>query len=370
MAVPPAAGPAGRGQKRDREELRASCRPFADLPFLSEKYAILEESSPTAQVGGGTYGTILVARSDTGVEVAVKRLNLAPVDDTAKRLDSERYARREIRSLRAVSGHVNVIELLDYRRDALERVYLVFPLVAHDLYGIIKRHGTTLAPGQVKGYVKQIFEALQWCHSKDVMHRDVKPDNILVTADNVIKLADFGMSCAQMKQYERFTNPVQTLWYRAPELLMGISKYGPEVDVWAAGCVMAFCLFAAPMFPGDGEDKQLPLIFETCGTPRDIDTTWPEAMRDAAYKSFKYSKPCVLAMKLTGTHNASARKSLFTPGAVAVLETMLRLNPSARAGWEAILGMPYFVSEHPTPYASETMRTFRGNLRAAKIHAK
>lgn len=354
-----------QGVKREREELKSSGSPFfSQLPLLAEKYSVEPECGT---LGGGTFGSILVGRiGGGGGRVALKCLHLPAVGNDS-RPTKEYYARREIKALHRVAGHVNVIQLLDVRRDDADKVYLVFPLMPHDLLGLMHQHGTNMAPAQIKGYMKQLFEALRWCHSKNVLHRDVKPDNILIQHDNVLKLADFGLAREQMPDYARYTYEVQTLWYRAPELLLGATDYGGEPDLWAAGCVMGYCLFLFAVFPGKTEAEQLHLIYQLCGTPKNVETEWPKPLREAASKSFKQSQPGMLTERWGGSANVSFRKALFTRGAVQVLDAMLVVNPAHRASWNTVLTMPYFTEEHPRPYEPHEMRVFRTAQRTAKV---
>lgn len=350
------------GKKREREELRSSGSPlFGHLALLEEKYTLQDDR---LSLGGGTYGTIVVARASPHTLVACKCLVLPPTSNS-KREDRERFAGREIKVLKALKGHENIIELLDVRRDPSDNIYLVFPLVPHDLFGLIHEHGNTMPPGQIKGYVKQLFEALQWCHSKSIMHRDVKPENVLITRANVLKLADFGLAREHVANYAKFTQEVQTRWYRAPELFMGCSDYGPATDVWAAGCVMAFCLFVQPLFPGRRDEDQLGLIYGLCGTPREDE--WPESLRERVRKSFRHPLPNVLKQRLGSGSNHSHRKGVFTAGATEVVSAMLRVNPRDRAAWADILALPYFVKEYPTPYTPELMVQYAGEQRTAKV---
>lgn len=114
--------------------------------------------------------------------------------------------------------------------------------------------------------MKQVFEALVYLHSNDVVHRDIKASNILLSHTGHVRLADFGlakqMASRSPDSFQRFfmTNRVCTIWYRAPELLLGSIKYGAEVDIWSAGCVMAELLNGRPLFTGENEFAQLDLI--------------------------------------------------------------------------------------------------------------
>jgi serine/threonine protein kinase len=350
--------------KRPRDDLRNSASPkFGHLDLLEDTYKL---EGDRLSLGGGTYGTIVVAETLNGSKVACKRLTL-PAIGSDSREDRERFAGREIKALKSVKGHEGIIELLDVRRDASDNIYLVFPLVPHDLCGLIYEHGNTMPPGQIKGYIKQLFEALQWCHGKNVMHRDVKPENVLVTRNNILKLADFGLAREYVAHYKKFTTEVQTRWYRAPELFMGCSDYGPATDVWAAGCVMAFCLFVQPLFPGRQDKDQLGLIYTLCGTPTNIDGEWPESLRNAARKSFTRFIPNTLSQKLGSSKNHSQRKGVFTCGATAVVKAMLEVNPRKRAEWKTLLAMPYFAEEYPKPYTAGEMVRYNGEHRTSSV---
>lgn len=126
----------------------------------------------------------------------------------------------------------------------------------------------------------QILLGMEHCHSKRVFHRDLKPQNILVTNNGEIKLADFGLGKIFGIPFHTITHEVETLWYRAPEILLGVKIYSLPIDVWSIGCVFAELLIGHPLFHGDSEIDQIYKIFQFFGTPSV--TEWEEA------KSFKY----------------------------------------------------------------------------------
>uniref|UniRef100_A0A1I7U7F4 Protein kinase domain-containing protein n=3 Tax=Caenorhabditis tropicalis TaxID=1561998 RepID=A0A1I7U7F4_9PELO len=142
-------------------------------------------------------------------------------------------------------------------------------------------------------YHSQILSGIAYIHSKDIMHRDMKPENILVTLRNVIKIADFGQACIYLKNNadEEYDENVATRWYRAPELLFGSRKYGPSVDIWAIGCILAELVRGKPIFPGRSELEQISVIFGVLGTPNE--TNWPKwrTMPDANKLLFEPKEP-------------------------------------------------------------------------------
>jgi cyclin-dependent kinase 12/13 len=152
-------------------------------------------------------------------------------------------------------------------------VYLVFPFMDHDLSALLSNTEVKLAPGQIKYYFKSLLEALRFLHSRNILHRDIKASNILLDNRGSVVLADFGLARFRNVDPNLYTNRMITLWYRPPELLYGVDSYGPEVDVWSAGCVLAEMLLKKSLFPGKNELDQIEKIFVICGTPNE--SNWP-----------------------------------------------------------------------------------------------
>ena len=117
--------------------------------------------------------------------------------------------------------------------------------------------------------MQQLLNGLYFIHSNKILHRDMKTANILITKSGVLKLADFGLARAftlTTSQPNRYTNRVVTLWYRPPELLLGERNYGPPIDMWGAGCIMAEMWTRIPIMQGSSEQHQLTLISQLCGS--------------------------------------------------------------------------------------------------------
>ena len=133
----------------------------------------------------------------------------------------------------------------------------------------------SLDENMVKTFLYKILDAVAYCHSKKIIHRDLKPQNILTEKNGeVVKVADFGLARAFSIPIRPYTKEVLTLWYRAPELLLGINEYSTPVDIWSIGCIFAELILKQPLFKGEYEIEQLFKIFHVLGTPnRDI---WPD----------------------------------------------------------------------------------------------
>ncbi|XP_062311072.1 cyclin-dependent kinase-like 5 [Osmerus eperlanus] len=239
------------------------------------------------QVGEGSYGVVMKCRhKETGRIVAVKKF-LDTEEDRAVR----KIALREIRMLKQLQ-HVNLVRLLGVFRRR-RRVFLVFEFVERNLLEELEQNlleeleqnlleeleqnlleeleqnPSGLGQERARRYLYQTLRALCFCHQHNILHRDVKPENLLVSGGGVVKLCDFGFA-RTLAEGAEYTEYVATRWYRPPELLVGDTLYGKQVDVWAAGCVCVEMLTGEPLFPGDSDIDQLYHIIRCFGnlTPR------------------------------------------------------------------------------------------------------
>jgi cyclin-dependent kinase 12/13 len=198
--------------------------------------------------------------------------------------------------------HKNVVDLLEIvtskgwrafypvatsRNHNLGNVYLVFEYMEHDLLGLIDKK-ISLEPMHIKCILKQLLEGVEFLHTKNVIHRDIKCANILMNNAGDVKLADFGLARVMDKKKLNYTNKVVTLWYRSPELLLGSVKYTTAVDMWSVGCCFGELLTSAALFRADTEGKLLEIIYSKCGSPSE--ETWPGVSSLAYYPAYKPSK--------------------------------------------------------------------------------
>lgn len=166
---------------------------------------------------------------------------------------------------------------------------LVFPFYEQDLHAYLKsKKGNPLALSAVKSFTKQILSGLDYCHTRAVLHRDLKPQNILVDGEGNLKLADFGMARQLAVPERAYTHEVCTLWYRAPEILLGAKKYATGIDLWSVGCIIAELSNLEPLFPGESEIDQLFKIFRVWGTPSELN--WHGVSKLPDYKGDAFPK--------------------------------------------------------------------------------
>jgi serine/threonine protein kinase len=293
------------------------------------------------EVGAGTYGKVYKMKSvdNENLILAFKKITYSK--------DNEGFpqtALREIKILQTLS-HKNIIKLHNiimskpsennkYRGST----FLVFDYMEHDLYGLIKI-GHKFTTPQVKSIMKQLLEGVLYIHQKDIIHRDLKCANILVNSKGDLKIADFGLARNLNSLSGQYTTCVVTLWYRAPELLLGDKKYTTQIDMWSVGCIMAELILGRPIFPGDKELKQCELIFKTCGSPDEFN--WPEAKGFPHYNTFapnEFYPRCIKPyMK---KHNPELDDLTLD-----LLDRLLSLNPDKRLKAKDALEHEYFKSE-------------------------
>jgi serine/threonine protein kinase len=146
-------------------------------------------------------------------------------------------------------------------------LFLVFEFCSYDLYGLLTTREIQLTLTHLKSFAVQLLKALHFTHSKNILHRDLKTANILVTSKGVLKIADWGLA-REWNGKGRLTLNVVTLWYRAPELILGANKYGKGVDVWSVGCILGEMFRnRGSLFSGHDETTQINAIFDLLGVP-------------------------------------------------------------------------------------------------------
>ena len=243
---------------------------------------------------------------------------------------------REIQALRRLSPNEHVVTLEEVLYDQpTGRLALVFELMDGNLYEIIKGRKRYLNPQLIKGYMWQLMKSLDHMHKKGIFHRDIKPENILVdsTADagHGLKLADFG-SCRGIYSKQPYTEYISTRWYRAPECLLTDGYYGPEMDLWGAGCVMFEITTLFPLFPGANEADQIARIHKIIGTK--TEALEKLKAKGASHISFKFPPE-----KGTGVVEHLKHAS---PEAVDLIHKMLKYDATERISAREAMVHPYF----------------------------
>ncbi|NXN25889.1 CDK3 kinase, partial [Nycticryphes semicollaris] len=283
------------------------------------------------KIGEGTYGVVYKARNKrTGQLVALKKIRL---DLETEGVPST--AIREISLLKELK-HPNIVRLLDVVHSH-KKLCLVFEYLNQDLKKYMDSPKTGELPlSLVKNYLFQLLQGVSFCHSHRVIHRDLKPQNLLINEAGAIKLADFGLARAFGVPLRTYTHEVVTLWYRAPEILLGCKYYSTAVDIWSVGCIFAEMVTRKPLFPGDSEIDQLFQIFRTLGTPTEV--TWPGVTQLPDYKrdfprwARKEMKEIIPNLDRDGRD---------------LLAQLLLYDPSRRISAKAALSHQYFVWTSP-----------------------
>lgn len=288
-----------------------------------------EKIEKNGSIGEGTYGVVYKARDllspDGNLIVALKRIRLEVEDEGIPST-----ALREISLLREVE-HPNIVNLLDCVQNE-GRLYLVFEFMDKDLKKYMDKCAGKLKPKLIQAYVYQLLRGMFICHARGIMHRDLKPQNILVDRKGVLKIADFGLARAFPMPINKMTHEVVTLWYRPPEILMGQEAYAPPVDMWAVGTIFAEMVTKQPLFPGDSEIDQLYTIFRLLGTP--TNETWPGVSNLPDFST------------VFPKWNAKPLEKLFgddlNDDGIDLLEQLLRYDPAKRISAKEAMNHPYF----------------------------
>jgi len=239
----------------------------------------MENYTKLEKVGEGTYGVVYKARDvRDGSIVALKKIRLEAEDEGVPST-----AIREISLLKELSRDDNIVKLFDIVHSD-SKLYLVFEFLDLDLKKYMDTVGTSegLGPLMVKKFTWQLIKGLYYCHAHRVLHRDLKPQNLLIDKAGNLKLADFGLARAFGIPLRTYTHEVVTLWYRAPEVLLGSRHYSTAIDMWSVGCIFAEMAMRQPLFPGDSEIDEIFRIFRVLGTPNE--DVWPGVSSLPDYK--------------------------------------------------------------------------------------
>jgi len=285
----------------------------------------MERYSKIEKIGEGTYGVVYKAKDlATGELVALKKIRLEAEDEGVPST-----AIREISLLKELS-HPNIVGLKNVVHEN-NKLYLVFEYLDRDLKRYMELAGKHLHRMLVKSYLQQLIKGIAHCHSHRVLHRDLKPQNLLIDKKGALKLADFGLARAFGVPVRTYTHEVVTLWYRPPEILLGCRQYATACDLWSIGCIFAEMVTCTPLFPGDSEIDQLFRIFRLLGTPNEA--TWPGVSQLRDYKAtFPQWSPQTLRTAVPG----------LEPLGLDLLKKLLVYEPNKRISARQALQHPYF----------------------------
>ncbi|KAM9198214.1 mitogen-activated protein kinase 15 [Dugong dugon] len=302
-------------------------------PHVAQRYLLKR------RLGKGAYGIVWKAVDRrTGTVVAIKKIFDAFRDKT----DAQRTF-REIMLLQEFGDHPNIIRLLDVMPAENDRdIYLVLEFMDTDLNAVIRK-GKLLKDIHKRYIFYQLLRATKFIHSGNVIHRDQKPSNVLLDANCLVKLCDFGLarSLSQLPEGpegQALTEYVATRWYRAPEVLLSSHWYTPGVDMWSLGCILGEMLRGRPLFPGSSTLHQLQLILESVPLP-------PEEDFPALGSGY-----CASVLQSLGTRPQQTLDTLLPPDtpteALDLLRQLLVFAPDKRLSAAQALQHPYVQRFH------------------------
>uniref|UniRef100_A0A8D3D8F0 Protein kinase domain-containing protein n=1 Tax=Scophthalmus maximus TaxID=52904 RepID=A0A8D3D8F0_SCOMX len=312
------------------EKLQLSSPPF-DQPLsrrsrrasLSEiGFGKLETYIKLDKLGEGTYATVFKGRSKlTDNLVALKEIRLEHEEGAPC------TAIREVSLLKDLK-HANIVTLHDIVHTE-KSLTLVFEYLDKDLKQYMDDCGNIMSMHNVKIFLFQILRGLSYCHKRKVLHRDLKPQNLLINEKGELKLADFGTrtsssSCLPVSvPTKTYSNEVVTLWYRPPDVLLGSSEYSTQIDMWGVGCIFYEMAAGRPLFPGSTVEDELHLIYRLLGekTPAGLHHHG-NPNRISAEEAMKHSHFRQLGMKV---HTLPESVSIFT-----LKEVQLQKDPGYR----------------------------------------
>ncbi|XP_076945243.1 cyclin-dependent kinase B2-2-like [Bidens hawaiensis] len=286
------------------------------------------------KVGEGTYGKVYRARDKaTGQIVALKKTRLVEDDEGVPSTTL-----REISILRMLSRDPHVVKLMDVKQGVNKNgntvLYLVFEYMETDLKKFIRsyrQHGDNIPPQIIKSLMYQLCKGVAFCHSHGVLHRDLKPHNLLMDRKTLmLKIADLGLARAITVPLKQYTHEILTLWYRAPEVLLGTTHYSTAVDMWSVGCIFAELVTNTAIFAGDSEVQQLLHIFRLLGTPNE--EIWPGVSKLKDWHEYPQWKPQKVS---TAVPNLDAN-------GLDLLSKMFEYEPSRRISAKKAMEHPYF----------------------------
>ena len=302
----------------------------------------------TNQIGQGTFGKVYKSsyytKDNELKTVAIKKIPMSSQDEGIPLT-----AVREISILKSYH-HPNIVELLDIFITPVKppnyrgHVDLVFEYMEHDINALVESK-IQFTAGQIKNIMHQILTGIAYLHSNNIIHRDIKSANILLNNRGVVKLGDFGLARTISPIVQRnklYSGNVVTIWYRPPELLLGMKNYDLKVDMWSIGCVFAELLMGEPIFKGNNEKEQIEQIFKICGSPNEM--TWPGVVYLPSYDELIPKNTFDNNLKIYLTSKSSAPIDDIT---FDLIQKMLMVNPRDRISAEEALRHEYFSDSHP-----------------------
>ncbi|XP_016508954.1 cyclin-dependent kinase G-2 [Nicotiana tabacum] len=328
--------------------LEASFPPQRSVNMLQGCRSV-DEYERLNKIDEGTYGVVYRARDKkTGEIVALKKVKMEK--------EREGFPLTSLREINILLSfyHPAVVDVKEVVVGSkLDNIFMVMEYMEHDLKALMETMKQRFTQSEVKCLMLQLLEGVKYLHDNWVLHRDLKTSNLLLNNQGELKICDFGLARQYGSPLKTYTQLVVTLWYRAPELLLGAKQYSTAIDMWSLGCIMAELLRKEPLFNGKSEVDQLNKIFRILGTPNE--TIWPGFSKLPGVKvNFVKHKYNLLRKEFPAT-------SFMEPGlsdaGFDLLNKLLTYDPDQRITAEAALNHEWF-REVPLPKSKEFMPTF------------
>lgn len=295
--------------------------------------------SKDKKVGEGTYAVVYLGKQiSSSRRIAIKEIKTGLFKDG---LDMS--AIREVKYLQELK-HRNVIELIDVFLTS-NNLNLVLEFLPCDLEVLIKDKSIVFKSSDIKSWILMTLRGVHHCHRNFILHRDLKPNNLLIAPDGQLKIADFGLARSLGNANEDLSSNVVTRWYRSPELLFGAKHYTEAVDIWSVGIIFAELMLRTPYLPGKDDIDQMDVTFRALGTP--TDQIWPNVSSLPLYNALKVYPP-------PSRQELRNRFIAATDKALDFLITMTQLDPSRRCNLTQALLHEYFL-ESPAPTEPEQL---------------
>jgi len=317
----------------ERMTERASVTPVKSIlgkrrPCVEEVYNEIDNYSVLNYIHEGVYGEVFRAKDKrTGEIFAVKKVKFFPQEQREEGLSIS--CRREINQLKTLS-HSNIIGLNEVITSKNHNeIFLVMEYADHELRNLLQNSCHNLSVSEIKCLLKQLLEAVNYMHNKEIVHRDLKTSNLLYTNEGLLKICDFGLS-REMKAGDCLTPGVVTLTYRAPEILVGCEKYTSAIDIWSVGCIFAELLLGEPLFKGKSQIEQIDLIFRTMG--------WSDKIAEISNTDVEDFYSIFAGLSFTGGVYLSDE-------GIDLLEQMLACDPAKRITAADALNHSWFQEE-------------------------
>jgi len=338
---------------------------------------VLRKYEVAQKLGKGAYGIVWKAHDKKTKEVVA----LKKIFDAFQNATDAQRTYREVIFLQQMGKHENLVQLQNVLKADIDRdIYLIFEYMETDLHAVIRANILEEIHKQYIMY--QSFKALMYMHSAELVHRDMKPSNLLLNSECLMKVADFGLARSLLDDSKDddvkppvMTDYVATRWYRAPEILLGSNKYGKAVDLWSLGCIFGEMLGGKPVFPGTSTLNQIEKIGEMIGAPttddiRALQSTFTLEMLDAmpfpmgdegpdgkrAMKAFDKASPPEPGHG--GGNEWSALFSKASPEAIDLLSKLMQYDPAQRITAKGGLTHEYckqFHDQETEPLAADSV---------------